>query len=106
VEHGHASSCSGRSSYSSALLSAFRAADFPQNHPRQISPELARPAPRHHIDRTTEDASTRTSICSYAKIATLAQQDLSSLDDMWDPQDACSQAILPGKLKGDCTLCS
>lgn len=45
---------------------------------------------------TTEDASTRTTICSYAKIATLAQQDLSSLDDMWDPQDACSQAILPG----------
>ena len=60
-------------------------------------PELARPSPRHHICSTTEDASTRTSICSYAKIATLAQQDLSSLDDMWDPQDACSQAILPGK---------
>ena len=50
-----------------------------------------------HHRSTTEDASTRTTICSYAKIATLAQQDLSSLDDMWDPQDACSQAILPGK---------
>ncbi|EFN57432.1 hypothetical protein CHLNCDRAFT_50963 [Chlorella variabilis] len=43
---------------------------------------------------TTEDASARTSICSYAKVATLAQQDMSSLDDMWDPQEVCSQVIL------------
>ena len=31
---------------------------------------------------------------SYAKVATLAQQDMSSLDDMWDPQEVCSQVIL------------
>lgn len=47
---------------------------------------------------TTEDTSGRTSICSYAKVATLAQQDMSSLDEMWDPQDASSQAILSGLL--------
>ena len=46
--------------------------------------------------RATEDASARTSICSYAKIGTLAQQDMSSLDDMWDPADPCSHAILSG----------
>ncbi|KAL4859856.1 hypothetical protein ACK3TF_000122 [Chlorella vulgaris] len=47
---------------------------------------------------TTEDASARTSICSYVKVATLAHHDLSSLDDMWDLQDACSQVILSGLL--------
>ncbi|KAL4445781.1 hypothetical protein ABPG77_008980 [Micractinium sp. CCAP 211/92] len=47
---------------------------------------------------TTEDISGRTCICSYAKVATLAAQDMSVLDEMWDPQDECSQAILSGLL--------
>ncbi|KAL4425833.1 hypothetical protein ABPG75_009849 [Micractinium tetrahymenae] len=47
---------------------------------------------------TTEDTRGRTCICSYAKVATLAAQDMSALDEMWDPQDECSQAILSGLL--------
>ena len=43
-----------------------------------------------------EDTSGGTSICSYAKIATLAQQDLCGLEEMWDPQDLCSHVIMSG----------
>lgn len=49
-----------------------------------------------HPFSTTEDIAGRTCICSYAKLAALAAQDMSALDEMWDPQDECSQAILSG----------
>ena len=62
----------------------------------QATPLTAAAAPPPPCRRTTEDASARTSICSYAKVATLAQQDMSSLDDMWEPQEASSQAIVSG----------
>ena len=64
-------------------------------------PPTPTPATRHppHCS-ATEDTSGRTSICSYAKIATLAQQELSSLEDVWDPADASSHAILSGACSG------
>ncbi|PSC76868.1 damaged DNA binding [Micractinium conductrix] len=44
-----------------------------------------------------EDPTARTHICSYAKVATLAQQGLAGpLDEMWDPAVECSHAILSG----------